>query len=64
MSDYIQAAKTAQREARRQDSLLNAFDKRSERSADARYIVRHLWIIGVGLPVVLSIVAVVLWGAR
>jgi hypothetical protein len=64
MSDYIQAAKTAQKESRRQESLLNAFDQRSERTADARYIVRHLWIIGVGLPVVLSIAALLLWGAR
>ena len=64
MSDYVKNAKAAQSEARRLESLLNAFDKRSERTADARYIVRHLWIIGVGLPVVLSIVALLLWGAR
>jgi hypothetical protein len=38
-----------------QESLAKSFDPRSEVSADARYIVKHLWIIFVLLPVVLVI---------
>ena len=41
-----------------------AFDKRTEVSADARYIagriVKHLWIIFVALPFVLGILILIL----
>ncbi|MGA8865816.1 MAG: hypothetical protein WB510_02560 [Candidatus Sulfotelmatobacter sp.] len=33
----------------------NPFDSRTEVSADARHIVKHLWIIFVALPFVLAI---------
>jgi hypothetical protein len=51
------------REMARQASIANPFDSRSEVSADARHIVKHLWIIFVLLPVVLSILFWVLTAA-
>lgn len=38
----------------------NPFDPRNEVSADARQIVKHLWIIFVALPFVLGILFVIL----
>ncbi len=52
---YAEQAKAAQKENKRQESLQNPFDTRSELSRDARYIVKHLWIISVGIPVVVGI---------
>jgi hypothetical protein len=55
----------AQREEREREevraaSAANAFDARSEVSADARHIVKHLWIIFVLLPVPLGILFMLL----
>ena len=52
---YAEAAKAAQKENQRQESLQNPFDTRSELSRDARHIVKHLWIIGVGIPLAVGI---------
>jgi ElaB/YqjD/DUF883 family membrane-anchored ribosome-binding protein len=49
---------------RKRLSLESPFDKRSEISADARYIVKHLWIIGVGVPAVLGAVTALLLSMR
>ena len=50
--------------AKRQESLANPFDPRTEISADAQHIagriVKHLWIIFVLLPVVLGILFTIL----
>lgn len=39
----------------------NPFNPRSEVSADARHIVRHIWIVAVFLPIAFSLGAAFLW---
>jgi hypothetical protein len=53
--DETEQNKANAREEKRQESLADPFDKRSEVTADARYIVKHLWVIAVGIPVVVGV---------
>jgi hypothetical protein len=55
MANYETAEQAQWREKLRRESIDKGFDLRSEVSADARYIVKHLWTIFVLLPVALGI---------
>ncbi len=44
---------------RRQESLANPFDVRNEVSADARHIVKHIWIVSVLIPALIAIAVMV-----
>lgn len=46
---------------KREELIENPFDPRKEVSADARHIAKHLWILGVAVPVA---AAVLLWLLR
>jgi hypothetical protein len=59
-SETEQQRELREKEEIRAASAANPFDARSEVSADARHIVKHLWIIFVLLPVVLGILLVLL----
>lgn len=59
-TNYETAEQAQWREKLRRESIDKGFDLRSEVSADARYIVKHLWIIFVLLPLVLGILFAVL----
>jgi hypothetical protein len=49
------AKRKLEREERRAELEANPFDPRTEVSADAKNIVKHLWFIFVLLPVVLTL---------
>ena len=60
MANYETAEQAQWQEKLPRESIDKGFDLRSEVSADARYIVKHLWIIFVLLPVVLGFVFFIL----
>ncbi len=53
-------AERTRREKARAELQDNPFDPRTEVSADARRVIKHLWIIFVAFPLVLGILFVIL----